>query len=78
MSGYKVQGKTLPAVEQLMRDAVALERAGAFAIVLEGVPREVAAMITAGVSVPTIGIGAGPAGSPHTLTVALDWHQGIS
>ena len=59
-----------------MRDAVAL--AGAFAIVLEGVPREVAAMITAGVSAPTIGIGAGPAGSPHTLTVALDWHQGIS
>ena len=60
MSGYKVQGKTLPAVEDLMRDAVALERAGAFAIVLEGVPREVAAMITAEVAVPTIGIGAGP------------------
>ena len=60
MSGYKVQGKTLPGVEELMRDAVALERAGAFAIVLEGVPREVAAMITAEVAVPTIGIGAGP------------------
>jgi 3-methyl-2-oxobutanoate hydroxymethyltransferase len=60
MSGYKVQGKTLPAVEDLMRDAIALERAGAFTIVLEGVPREVAAMITAEVSVPTIGIGAGP------------------
>lgn len=60
MSGYKVQGKTLPAVEDLMRDAVALERAGVFAMVLEGVPREVAAMITAEVSVPTIGIGAGP------------------
>ena len=60
MSGYKVQGKSLPAAEELMRDAVALERAGAFAIVLEGVPREVAAVITAEVSVPTIGIGAGP------------------
>ena len=60
MSGYKVQGKSLPAVEELMRDALALERAGAFAIVLEGVPREVAAMITAELSVPTIGIGAGP------------------
>jgi len=60
MSGYKVQGKSLPAVEDLMRDAVALERAGVFAMVLEGVPREVAAMITAEVSVPTIGIGAGP------------------
>ncbi len=60
MSGYRVQGKTLPAVEDLMRDAIALERAGAFAIVLEGIPREVAAMITAELSIPTIGIGAGP------------------
>jgi len=60
MGGYKVQGKTLAAVEQLMRDAVALDRAGAFSIVLEGIPREVAAMISAEVSAPTIGIGAGP------------------
>jgi 3-methyl-2-oxobutanoate hydroxymethyltransferase len=60
MGGYKVQGKTLNAVEQLMRDAVALDRAGVFSIVLEGIPREVAAMITAEVQTPTIGIGAGP------------------
>ena len=60
MGGYKVQGKTLAAAEQLMKDAAALDRAGAFAIVLEGIPREVAAMITAEVGVPTIGIGAGP------------------
>jgi 3-methyl-2-oxobutanoate hydroxymethyltransferase len=60
MGGFRVQGKTLPAVEQLMRDAVALDRAGAFSIVLEGIPREVAEMITAEVSAPTIGIGAGP------------------
>jgi 3-methyl-2-oxobutanoate hydroxymethyltransferase len=60
MGGYKVQGKSLPAVEQLMRDAVALDRAGVFSLVLEGIPREVAAMITAEVSTPTIGIGAGP------------------
>jgi 3-methyl-2-oxobutanoate hydroxymethyltransferase len=60
MGGYKVQGKTLAAIEQLMRDAIALERAGVFSIVLEGVPREVAAMITGEVAVPTIGIGAGP------------------
>ncbi|HXZ78883.1 MAG TPA: 3-methyl-2-oxobutanoate hydroxymethyltransferase [Terriglobales bacterium] len=59
MGGYRVQGKTLSAVEQLMRDAVALDRAGVFSIVLEGMPREVAAMITAEVSAPTIGIGAG-------------------
>ena len=60
MSGYKVQGKSLAAVEQLMRDAVALDRAGVCCLVLEGIPREVAAMITAEVSTPTIGIGAGP------------------
>ena len=60
MGGYKVQGKTLAAVEQLVRDAVALDRAGVFSIVLEGIPREVAAMITEEVEAPTIGIGAGP------------------
>jgi 3-methyl-2-oxobutanoate hydroxymethyltransferase len=60
MGGYKVQGKTQPAIEQLIRDAVALDRAGAFSIVLEGIPREVAAMITKEVSAATIGIGAGP------------------
>jgi 3-methyl-2-oxobutanoate hydroxymethyltransferase len=60
MGGYKVQGKTLAAIEQLMRDAVALDRAGVFSIVLEGIPREVAGMITAEVKAATIGIGAGP------------------
>lgn len=60
MGGYKVQGKSLAAIEQLMRDATALDRSGVFSIVLEGIPREVAAMITAEVSAPTIGIGAGP------------------
>jgi len=60
MGGYKVQGKDLSAVERLMRDAVALDRAGAACIYLEGIPREVAAMITAEVGTPTIGIGAGP------------------
>jgi 3-methyl-2-oxobutanoate hydroxymethyltransferase len=60
MGGYKVQGKDLSGIEQLMRDAVALDRAGVCCIVLEGIPREVAAMITAEVGTPTIGIGAGP------------------
>lgn len=59
MGGYKVQGKTLAAIEQLMRDAAALDRAGIFSLVLEGIPREVAAMITAEIHAPTIGIGAG-------------------
>jgi 3-methyl-2-oxobutanoate hydroxymethyltransferase len=60
MGGYKVQGKSLTDVERLMRDAVALDRAGVACIYLEGMPREVAAMITAEVHTPTIGIGAGP------------------
>jgi 3-methyl-2-oxobutanoate hydroxymethyltransferase len=60
MGGYKVQGKDLTAIEQLMRDTVALDRAGVACLYLEGIPREVAAMITAEVSTPTIGIGAGP------------------
>ncbi|HTM89444.1 MAG TPA: 3-methyl-2-oxobutanoate hydroxymethyltransferase [Terriglobales bacterium] len=60
MGGYKVQGKTLAAIEQLMRDAVALDKAGVACLYLEGIPREVAAMITAEVETPTIGIGAGP------------------
>ncbi len=60
MGGYKVQGKDFSGIERLVKDAIALDRAGVFSIVLEGVPREVAAMITREVSAPTIGIGAGP------------------
>src|SRR5439155_24831728 len=60
MGGFKVQGKTLNAIEQLMRDAIALDHASVACIYLEGIPREVAAMITAEIETPTIGIGAGP------------------
>ena len=60
MGGYRVQGKTANASDQLMRDARAVEAAGAFAIVLEGIPRELAAEITRNARIPTIGIGAGP------------------
>ena len=60
MGGYKVQGKSLKAVEQLVHDALALERCGACCVVLEGMPREVAALITHEIEIPTIGIGAGP------------------
>jgi 3-methyl-2-oxobutanoate hydroxymethyltransferase len=58
--GYRVQGKTASSAEQLLRDARAVEAAGAFSIVLEGIPRELAAEITRAVRIPTIGIGAGP------------------
>ncbi|WMI82185.1 3-methyl-2-oxobutanoate hydroxymethyltransferase [Anaerotignum sp. MB30-C6] len=57
--GFKVQGKSEEAAKQLIADAVALEEAGAFAIVLEGIPAKVAELITKKVSIPTIGIGAG-------------------
>jgi len=60
MGGYRVQARTAETVLQLKTDALALADAGAGAIVLEGVPREVAAAITAELPIPTIGIGAGP------------------
>jgi len=60
MGGFRVQARTAQTVLQLKADALALADAGAGAIVLEGVPREVAAAITAELPVPTIGIGAGP------------------
>jgi 3-methyl-2-oxobutanoate hydroxymethyltransferase len=60
LGGYRVQGKTPGTAEQLLRDARSVEAAGAFAIVLEAMPRELAAEITRTVRIPTIGIGAGP------------------
>jgi 3-methyl-2-oxobutanoate hydroxymethyltransferase len=59
LGGYRVQGKTAETARALLDDARALEEAGAFAIVLEVVPREIAHLITESVSIPTIGIGAG-------------------
>jgi 3-methyl-2-oxobutanoate hydroxymethyltransferase len=60
LGGFRVQGKTKDAAAQLLRDARAVEAAGAFAVVLESVPRELAARITQELHIPTIGIGAGP------------------
>lgn len=60
MGGYKIQGRRPEEAERLLADARALEKAGVFAIVVECVPRELGAEITAAVGVPTIGIGAGP------------------
>jgi 3-methyl-2-oxobutanoate hydroxymethyltransferase len=58
--GFRVQGKTEEAGDQLLRDARAVEAAGAFSIVLESIPRELGARITSELRIPTIGIGAGP------------------
>jgi 3-methyl-2-oxobutanoate hydroxymethyltransferase len=59
MGGYRVQGKTSEGAEDLLDEARALERAGIFALVLEGIPEEVSATISRSLSIPTIGIGAG-------------------
>jgi 3-methyl-2-oxobutanoate hydroxymethyltransferase len=61
MGGFKLQGKNLDDARRLVEEAQALDQAGCFSIVLECVPSELAAMITERVSIPTIGIGAGPA-----------------
>jgi 3-methyl-2-oxobutanoate hydroxymethyltransferase len=60
LGGFRVQGKTLDTAEQLFRDARAVQAAGAFSVVLESMPRELAAQITHELRIPTIGIGAGP------------------
>ena len=59
LGGYRAQGRTLAEAEELQSGALALERAGAFAIVLEGIPATLAQKITESLSIPTIGIGAG-------------------
>jgi 3-methyl-2-oxobutanoate hydroxymethyltransferase len=60
LGGFHVQGKTAEAAKQLERDAKAVEAAGAFSVVLESVPRDLAAQITRELHIPTLGIGAGP------------------
>lgn len=59
MGGYRVQGKSESAGEKLLADAIAVQNAGAFSVVLEGIPRNLGRMITSELSIPTIGIGAG-------------------
>jgi len=60
LSGFKVQGKTPETAQHLLKDALALEEAGTFAIVLEAVPTPLSKLITEKLNIPTIGIGAGP------------------
>lgn len=60
MGGFRVQGRGAEAADRMVEDAKIMEQAGAFALLLEGIPSELAARITAAVSIPTVGIGAGP------------------
>ncbi|NOZ09283.1 MAG: 3-methyl-2-oxobutanoate hydroxymethyltransferase [FCB group bacterium] len=60
MSGYRIQGKTETTAQAILKDAAAVQSAGAFSIVLEGIPAELARQITKDLDIPTIGIGAGP------------------
>jgi 3-methyl-2-oxobutanoate hydroxymethyltransferase len=69
--GYRVQGRGDEAAHRLLQDAKALQAAGAFAVVLEVVPSEVAAGVTAALHIPTIGIGAGPSCDAQVLV----WHD---
>lgn len=71
MGGFKVQGRTDEAARLLVDDAVSLEHAGAFALVVEGVPAAVGRRITDAVTIPTIGIGAGP-GTDAQVMVSSD------
>ncbi len=67
--GFKVQGRTAPDAAQLKNDAIAIMNAGAFALVLEGIPAELGKEITEAISIPTIGIGAGPDCDGQVLVV---------
>jgi len=69
LGGFRVQGKTDESSNQILRDARAVQSAGAFAVVLESMPRELATQITAELRIPTIGIGAGPACDGQVLVV---------
>ena len=69
LGGFKVQGKNLVAAEKLLVDAIALEEAGAFSLVLEGIPNPVAQVITERIKIPTIGIGAGPFCDAQVLVI---------
>jgi 3-methyl-2-oxobutanoate hydroxymethyltransferase len=78
LGGYRVQGKDTDSANGLVEDAKALERAGCFAIVLEGIPWQLARRITETVLIPTIGIGAGPYCSGQILVIhdLLGIHEG--
>jgi 3-methyl-2-oxobutanoate hydroxymethyltransferase len=71
LGGFKAQGRTADRARELVREALALEAAGCFAVVLEAVPAQVAHAVTEALAVPTIGIGAGPGCDGQVLV----WHD---
>lgn len=76
LGGYRVQGRSLADAEGILRDAIAVEAAGAFAVVLECIPSELAALVTETLAIPTIGIGAGPAcdGQVQVIHDLVGWN----
>jgi 3-methyl-2-oxobutanoate hydroxymethyltransferase len=75
LGGYRVQGRSLETAEQILKDALAVEAAGSFALVLECVPAELARLITETLEIPTIGIGGGPDcdGQVQVIHDVLGW-----
>jgi len=69
MGGFKVQGKSEAAAERIRDDALALQEAGAFSLVLEGIPADLGATVTRSLEIPTIGIGAGPGCDAQVLVI---------
>jgi 3-methyl-2-oxobutanoate hydroxymethyltransferase len=69
MGGFKVQGRDTETAERILADARALEEAGCYALVLEGIPRELARRVTEAVTIPTVGIGAGPECDGQVLVI---------
>ncbi|HET9493549.1 MAG TPA: 3-methyl-2-oxobutanoate hydroxymethyltransferase [Chloroflexia bacterium] len=76
IGGHKIQGKTREAAEKILRDALTLERAGCFAVVLETMPTALAGLISRKLTIPTIGIGAGPLcdGQVQVVHDILGWY----
>ena len=76
MGGYRIQARAKPEAARLLKDALALQAAGAFAVVLEGIPQALTARVTRRLAIPTIGIGAGP-GCDGQVQVWHDLHGAL-